>query len=159
MKEIFQNSIMGALLFNEETMGALYYYLFRGAENTYFLKFFDSAHQLNNILHPAFIALGNSLPTFVHVLAFTMITASLIVNNNKGYALVCFVWFGVDVLFEVGQGLDFIIIGFIPEWFSQFLFLENVKNYFLYGQFDYFDLLSIGLGSSVAYLLLIVTKN
>ena len=142
---------------NVLVIGALFYYFFRSAEHTYFLKFLGINPHLKYFLPPVFVALGNSLPTFTHVLAFTLMTASFIASQKKGYAIVCLIWFAIDILFELGQGLDNMMIQIIPDWFSDFLFLENTRNYFLHGRFDYFDLLSIALGSLAAYFILIKT--
>ena len=137
--------------------GTLFYYFFRSAEHTYFLKFFVH-HPDNNFLSPVLVSLGNSLPTFVHVLAFILMTAGLVAASKKEYAFICLVWFVIDVLFELGQGHGDIIVQIIPDWFSDFLFLENARDYFLHGRFDYLDLLSIALGSILAYFLLTKTK-
>jgi hypothetical protein len=51
------------------------------------------------------------------------------------------------------------MIQIIPDWFSNYLFLENTRDYFLQGHFDYLDLLSIALGSLAAYILLIKIKT
>ena len=145
--------------FNVLILGALFYYFFRSAEHTYLLKFFGNTLQQKHILPPLFVTLGNSLPTFVHVIAFTLLTAGFVTNRKERYAIVCLSWFVIDVLFELAQGLDNFMIQFIPDWFSGVLFLENTRNYFLYGRFDYFDLLSIALGSLVAYILLVLTSK
>ena len=140
-------------------LGALFYYFFRSAEHTYFLKFLRINPHLKYFLPPMFVTLGNSLPTFTHVFAFTLMTAGLITNREKGYTIVCLTWFLIDVLFELGQGLDNIIIQFIPDWFSNFLFLENTRSYFLHGQLDYLDIVSIAFGSLAAYIILINTSK
>lgn len=139
-------------------LGALYYFLFRTAEHTYFLKFFENTPQLKHNLPPLLVALENSLPTFIHVFAFTLMTAGLFASGKKGYVIVSFFWFTIDALFELGQAFNNMMIQVVPEWFSDFLLLENIKNYFLHGRFDYLDLFSIVVGSLVAYILLIKTK-
>jgi general stress protein CsbA len=138
--------------------GTLFYYFFRSAEHTYFLKFFVH-HPDNNFLSPVLVSLGNSLPTFVHVLAFILMTAAFTASRKKGYVAVCLAWFVVDALFELGQGFGDIITPAIPGWFSHYPFLENTRNYFLRGSFDYLDLVSIALGSLAAYMLLNITTD
>jgi hypothetical protein len=140
-------------------LGILLYYFFRSAEHTYFLKFLSINHNRHKILLPAFVSFGNSLPTFIHVLAFSLMTAAFVARRRKGYAIVCLFWFAIDVLFELGQSFGDMIIPAIPSWFSNFLFLENTGDYFLHGRFDYLDLLSIALGSLAAYIILIKTKG
>lgn len=140
-------------------LGALFYYLFRSAEHTYFLKFFSINLYLKDFLPPLFILIGNSLPTFMHVFAFTLMTAGIIARQKRGYVVVCLFWFAIDVLFETAQFFGNIVSQIIPDWFSEFLFLENTRNYFLCGHFDWLDLLSITLGSLLAYILLMKTKE
>jgi len=140
------------------TLGAIFYYFFRPAEHTYFLKILGDNPYKQDFLAPLYVKVGNSLPTFIHVFAFALITAGLITRHKKGYIIVCLFWFTVDALFEVGQALNEMIIPIIPNWFSDYLFLENTKNYFLHGHYDWFDMLSIALGSITAYILLIKTR-
>ena len=178
MKEVFQNNVvvLKLPLFHKKQkvegvntrqlivglsvliFGVLFYYFFRSAEHTYFLKYLGSNHYLKGFLPSLFVTVGNSLPTFIHVLAFTLMTASLITSQKRGYAVVCFSWFMIEVLFELGQGLDNIMIQIIPDWFSNIIFLENTKSYFLQGRFDCLDIISITLGSIVAYIILIQTS-
>ena len=114
--------------FNILVLGAIFYYCFRSAEHTYFLKFFGTNSFLKDSLSPFFVLFGNILPTFIHVFAFIMMTASLAANRKRGYLIVTLAWFTVDVLFEIGQGFGNSVIQIIPNWFSDFLFLENTLS-------------------------------
>ena len=136
-------------------LGIFFYLFFRSAEQTYFLRFLGLNPYRVEFLPSTLVLIGNSLPTFIHVLAFSLLTAGLVARRKRSYALVCLTWFVIDVLFELAQAFGEVIIPVIPEWFSNFLFLENTKNYFLHGRFDYFDLLSIALGSVAANIFLI----
>ncbi len=124
-----------------------------------FLKFLAVNPHNTKFLSPIFVTLANSLPTFIHPLAFIVMTAALVAGQKRGYTVVCLAWFTIDVLFELGQGFGDVMIAIIPDWFSSVLFLENAHDYFLHGRFDYLDLLSIALGSAAAYMLLIITSN
>jgi len=42
----------------------------------------------------------------------------------------------------------------VPDWFSGIPFLENSKNYFLSGTFDFNDLTAIAVGTISAYFVL-----
>ena len=145
--------------FNILVLGAIFYYFFRPAEHTYFLKFFGSNPFLKDFPSPFWALLGNCLPTFIHVFAFIMMTSALVANRERGYLTVTLAWFAIDVLFEIGQGFGSSVIQIIPDWFSDYFLLENIRSYFLKGRFDYLDLLSIALGSLAAYILLINTKK
>ena len=138
-------------------LGTLFYFFFRSAEHTYFLRFFGLNPYRIEYLPKILVSIGNSLPTFIHVFAFSLLSAGLIATQKRGYALVCLAWFIIDVLFEIAQVYGKVIIPAIPEWFSNFLFLENTKNYFLHGRFDYLDLFSISFGSLAAYFFLVFT--
>ena len=86
-------------------------------------------------------------------------TAGFFSSQKRGYLFICLAWLTIDVLFELGQGFNNTIILYIPDWFSDVLFLENTKDYLLHGRFDYLDLISIVVGSSVAYFFLMKTKQ
>jgi len=47
----------------------------------------------------------------------------------------------------------------VPDWFSGIPFLENSKNYFSSGTFDYNDLTAIAIGTILAYLVLSITNK
>jgi len=177
MKEVLQSNFVNvkAPLINEKQMekvvntrqlciglcalisGALFYYFFRSPEHTYFLKFIGNGFTRNDVLPPLPTTIFDCLPTIIHVFAFSILTASFITPQKRGYFIVCFSWFVIDILFELGQGFADNIIPSIPGWFSNIIFLENTRSYFLHGRLDYFDLLSIGLGSLVAYIVLMKT--
>ena len=139
-------------------MGFLFYYFFRNAESTYFIQFFRLTQPIKETPH-LLQRFGYSLPTFIHVFAFSLLTAGIMENSKKGYATICLLWFGINVFFELGQKFDRWVIQFIPDWFSDIVLLENTKNYFLNGCFDYLDLLSITLGALLAYIFLITTQK
>lgn len=140
-------------------LGTLFYFFFRSAEHTYFLRFFGLNPYRIEYLPPILVFIGNSLPTFIHVLAFSLLTASLVATQKRGYALVCLAWFIIDILFELAQAFGEAIISVVPEWFSNIVFLQNTRIYFLKGRFDYLDLFSITLGALVAYFFLLKTSN
>jgi hypothetical protein len=140
-------------------LGVSFYYFFRGAEHTYFLKFLGTNQYYKEIGSGLFFRIGNTLPTFIHVFAFSLMTASLVTRQKRGYAAVCLFWFAVNVMFELGQKFDSWVVQFIPDRFSDILILESIKKYFLIGRFDYLDLLSIAIGALAAFILLTKTNK
>jgi len=62
-------------------LGALFYSFLRSAGHTYFLKFLVVNPQSTEFLSPVFVTLGNSLPTFIPVSAFSLLTAGLVARN------------------------------------------------------------------------------
>lgn len=141
------------------SVGAIFYVLARPAGQTYFvgktgldLSFYDSLPVL-------FILLGSSLPTFVHVFSFILLTASFIYGSRKSYFYICLFWLLVDSIFELGQRFGRVVSEAIPSWFAGIPFLENCTSYFLRGSFDPMDIGSILLGTLSAYLVLLITTK
>jgi hypothetical protein len=135
-------------------VGVLVYSIDRQPAHVYFMADWMS---LGDGKGSVFGVIGQHLPTFVHVYTFILLTMALVVpvDRYRKYLLpVCFGWFVLDCLFEIAQ-LDVFaqrIAGWMPEWFAQVPFLENTANYFIAGTFDIWDLVSIGLGTCMAYL-------
>ena len=115
-----------------------------------------SAISLFGELPPIFGAIGHSLPTFAHVFAFAVLSTVILGNSRKMALWICAGWFAVDAAFEVGQHplIWERISSVMPGGESQLTVLNSVKNYFVLGTFDAWDLVSIALGAWFAYLLL-----
>ncbi len=140
-------------------LGSFVYLIDRPPEQTYFVKASHITISLYNTIPNLFGPLGNSLPTYVHVFSFILITAGLMTCRKRGYLIICLGWFLVDVAFELGQKFSGWSAGIIPDWFVGIPFLENTKRYFLNGTFDFQDLAAICLGAITAYLLLLITSK
>jgi hypothetical protein len=103
--------------------------------------------------------IGNSLPAFIHIFSFILMTAGLIFCQKRGYLIICLPWFLVDCAFELGQKYSTWSSSIIPNWFAGIPFLENTKNYFLKGTFDFIDLAAIALGTMIAYFVISATSK
>jgi glycopeptide antibiotics resistance protein len=79
--------------------------------------------------------------------------------QKRGYLIICISWFIVDIAFELGQKYQPLTIEIIPDWFERILFLENTRNYFLRGTFDFTDLAVTAFGTVIAYLVLLATME
>ncbi len=144
-----------ALLF-----GSLIYLIDRSPDQTYFVYGSPVNISLFKTIPSLFNSICNSLPEFIHVFSFILITAGLIFCNKRGYLIICLSWFLVDSAFEGGQKFTDLALKIIPDWFAGIPFLENTENYFLKGTFDFLDLAAIALGAVVAYFVLLTTiKN
>jgi hypothetical protein len=100
-----------------------------------------------------FGALGQSLPAFAHVFAFSLLTIAL-VGGGRGVTIgACTSWFLVDTAFELGQypAIATRLAHFVPTWFETIPILNRTNHFFRYGTFDPLDLLSIALGALAAY--------
>ena len=140
-------------------LGSLVYLVDRPPDHTYFVYNNFVNISLHNTLPSLFGSIGNSLPAFIHVFSFILITASLISCRKKGYLFICLGWFLVNCVFELGQKFSSLTLKIIPSWFSSIPFMENTRNYFLYGTFDYIDLAAITFGAVMAYFVLLITNK
>ena len=140
-------------------IGSLVYLIDRPPDHTYFISSSPINISLSNIIPSVFGSIGNSLPEFIHVFSFILITAGLIFCNKKGYLIICVSWFLIDCAFELGQKFALWSSSLVPDWFAGIPFLENTKNFFLQGTFDFVDLAAIALGTVIAYLVLLITNK
>ena len=140
-------------------VGSLVYIIDRPPDHTYFIYISGLNISLYNIIPNIFGLVGNSLPAFIHVFAFILITAGLLGCRKRGYLIICLSWLLVDCAFELGQKFNMWFLKIIPDWFIGVPFLENSKNYFLFGTFDFFDLAATTIGAVIAYFVLIVTMG
>jgi hypothetical protein len=139
-------------------IGSLVYIVDRPPDQTYFVYRLPFDISLHERLPAIFGPIGSVLPDFLHVFAFSLLTAGILGAAKKGQILICLGWFGIDTLFEIGQ--LFPSLGdYVPEWFAQVPFLENTADYFRYGTFDTRDLVAIGLGTICAYGVLRLTSR
>ena len=128
--------------------GVLVYALDRGGA-VYFLFGWNPAPVFKGSLGP----LGNHLPTFLHTLAFILITAAILRPWPKLLLSICLAWFGIECLFELGQmaPFDSRLAAFVPQQFEGLPVLEIASDYFVRGTFDALDVASIALGATIAY--------
>ncbi|MFH1934581.1 MAG: hypothetical protein ABIN18_23790 [Pseudomonadota bacterium] len=140
-------------------LGSLVYIIDRPPDYTYFVYSNSIKINLHNTLPNIFGLVGNSLPAFIHVFAFILITAGFLGCRKRGAIIICLSWLLVDCAFELGQKFNMWSSKIIPDWFIGIPFLENSKHYFLFGTFDFFDLAAITIGAVIAYFVLIVTMG
>ena len=138
-------------------LGIALYLIDRPPDQTFFVFSSPVNISLYKILPNLFGYIGNSLPAFIHVFSFILITASLTSFRKKGYLIICTLWFSIDFVFELGQAFKETSVGIIPAWFTHFPFLENARKFFLNGTFDWVDIGFICLGAITAYIVLVLT--
>lgn len=141
------------------TIGTLVYLIDRPPEATYFIHFSSIKISLYGILPNVFGVIGNSLPDFLHVFSFILLTAGLLSWQKRGSLIICLGWFSIDLLFELFQKFNTLPLRIIPGWFRGIPFLENTENYFKQGTFDLLDLIAISLGTVTAYFVLLATNK
>jgi hypothetical protein len=131
--------------------GAAVYAFDRQAGDVYLMA---SWMVLGDHAHSIFGALGDYLPTFIHVYVFILLTAVLAASSLRSVLVICVFWLVIDTAFEVAQ-LTVVaqqISAFIPDWFGAIPVLDNTSRYFLSGTFDVLDIISIATGALAAYL-------
>jgi len=138
-------------------LGTLVYLIDRPPDQTYFVHKSFVNISLQNTLPNLFGFIGNSLPSFVHVFSFILITARLFHCKKRVCIIICAFWLLIDILFELGQKFKALSSTMVPDWFSRILFLENSKNHFLSGTFDLNDLTAIAFGTILAYFALSIS--
>jgi len=140
-------------------IGLLVYLVDRPADQTYFVSSIGLNISLHNILPNLFGRFGHSLPAFVHVFAFILVTAGLMSCQRRGCVIICLSWFFIDCAFELGQEFERWSLKIVPDWLPAVPLLENAENYFLLGTFDFLDLAGITVGTVAAYFVLLSTMQ
>ncbi len=100
-----------------------------------------------------FGALGYHLPSFLHPLAFILITAAVLRPWPGALPAICVTWFVVECLFELGQmgPFDVRIAAALSPWFDSVPILRTTADFFTHGTFDPLDVLSVTIGTLLAY--------
>jgi hypothetical protein len=104
-------------------------------------------------------AIWSSLPSYIHVFSFAMITAGLVRFSYITYGLVCCLWIIINILFEIGQYYKHPVMDILPLWFSTIPLLSNSYAYFVHGTYDINDMLAIVLGGCSAYYVMLATAQ
>lgn len=84
-------------------IGSLVYLIDRPPDQTYFVYSCPFNISLFKTFPNLFGLIGNSLPAFVHVFSFILITAGLLSYQKKGCIIICACWFIIDCAFELGK--------------------------------------------------------
>ena len=140
-------------------VGSLIHLINRPPDQTYFVYSSPINITLSNTIPTVFGFIGGSLPEFIHVFSFIVMTAGLIFCNKRGYLIICLSWFLVGSAFELGQKFNTWPSRIIPDWFTGIPFLENTENCFLKGTFSFIDLAAIVFGMVIAYFVLLITNT
>jgi hypothetical protein len=140
-------------------VGVMIYLIDRPPDQTYFVSWVGSTISMYHVLPPLFGAFAQSLPAFVHVFAFALLSTGILACNRKGCMIACLAWLSVDVAFELGQKFGVWSSTLVPRWFEGIPLLENTANYFVLGTFDFMDLAAIVVGSVAAYFTMVCTSG
>lgn len=137
-------------------LGALIYLAERDAARVWLMPTGWSLASLSGLL-PA--GARDSGPSFVHVYAFSVLSALCLRPTRGGIALTCVTWLVIDAMFEACQHT--LITPLITDWSStgvaRFALLDRAASYCTNGRFDTGDLLAAALGCSAAIATLTMT--
>ena len=139
-------------------LAGLLLYLLTRPPDIYFVSFIKGADGPHYWSLPFSPGIGGALPSFLHVFAFSLLLGGLLACRKTGYLIICCAWLFTNVLFEIGQRYPISFSELIPKWFDGMFILQNMRNYFLNGTFDFFDLLAGSVGAAAAYWVLVRTK-
>jgi len=138
-------------------LAGLLLYLVVRPPDAYFLSFAKAPDALSYEIPSFFKAIAGPLPSFLHVLAFSLLLGGLLACRKTGYLIICSAWLFINVLFELGQRHSVSASQLMPEWFGGLFVLGNMRSYFLNGTFDFFDLMASSAGAVAAYCILTMT--
>jgi len=127
--------------------GTMVYLVDRAPGHALFLPHLGSAGA-----NAVFGATGAWLPSFVHPLAFALLTAAVLPAASSWRYGGCVAWGAVNVAFELGQ-LD-ALKGAWVEAVARGVVPPPLARYFIYGSFDVADIVAVVAGALVAAALL-----
>ena len=134
-------------------------YLLTRPSDIYLVSFIKGAENSHYWALPFPTGIGGALPSFLHVFAFSLLLGGLLACRKRGYLIICCAWLFTNLLFELGQRYPISASQVIPKWFDGMFILQNMRDYFLNGTFDFFDLLASSVGAVAAYWVLVRTKE
>jgi len=103
-----------------------------------------------------FGSVGDWLPSFVHPLAFSLISAVLLAPRRRWQWGACAFWFAVNAAFEIGQHPQVRgpLAAALRDGLGEGPAARALENYFLRGLFDAVELAAAALGAAAAALVL-----
>ncbi|NHF59878.1 hypothetical protein FK220_011040 [Flavobacteriaceae bacterium TP-CH-4] len=103
--------------------------------------------------------IGNNLPSFLHVVGLSLLTAAVVAKKKSIYMVICCSWLSINLVFEFLQSdvayarlnhwsVNHEIMNPMVQWF---------KNYSLNAIYDTSDVLALFIGAVLAYIILLKT--
>lgn len=106
--------------------------------------------------------LGSQLPTFARTFAFTLLLVAALPRSEYFTRLGCIGWWAVESAFEIGQSryVKDLFEGLFQDNANGISIVHAVASYIKNGTYDPLDLVSIGLGSVSAYIVIkLITRR
>ena len=96
-----------------------------------------------------FGSIGDYLPSFFHVISFSLMVAGIIADKLRQYLYIIGFWLTINLIFEILQ----------LDAFQSITKLNWLRTYSFNGVFDFKDLIAIFLGGFIAFVFLTVTRR
>jgi len=105
--------------------------------------------------------LTNQLPTFTHLIAFTLFTASLLGGGRRSAVLICLFWLFIETVFETAQHplISGWLVPRIPHWFENIALLDNTRGFLTRSTFDLLDIVAAVIAALLAYVIIRITDT
>lgn len=132
-------------------LGLLMYIGTRPRQQILFLQYLPPMH-ISLPLRP--VGMVQSLPSFLHIYGFILLTAAVIPRRIDYLRIICVFWLVLELLFEIGQQHDIalVIANHLSVWiYDGSWLLKVIPNYFVYGTFDPLDVAFLLLGAMAGY--------
>jgi hypothetical protein len=135
--------------------GALIYLADRRPDSTIAFHSLSDALGISGNHARLFGSWGQNLPSFLHVLAFSLITGGIAQKNRTTQAGICLFWFLVNLIFELGQKYPDTALSLTGS-LDGIPILKKTGSFFIQGTFDPLDILAFAAGALTAYALFLV---
>ena len=123
------------------------------------LPYLPEAWVVHGLLPYPITHLTNQLPTFIHLLAFSLFTAGLLGGGRRSAVLVCLLWLFIETVFETAQHplISGWLASRVPRWFESIPLLDHTRGFLINGTFDPLDLVAATLAALLAYVIIRIT--
>jgi hypothetical protein len=107
------------------------------------------------------IQITNQLPTYTHLLAFSLLTAASLRGGRRIAAKICIFWFLVVLVFEMAQHsvVSSWLLALVPYWFKNIWLLDNTYEFLSSGTYDPLDLAAALVAALLAYRIINITES
>ncbi|QWV93741.1 hypothetical protein KP004_00690 [Geomonas oryzisoli] len=159
-KIYFINSIQFAIGLLTLLLGVIYYVLVRNSGKVYAIQGINWLWLSNlNHIHSIKVAMKFLSPAFLHSCSFSLLTASLLPeDNNRKYIAICIFWAVTGSLFEFGQYFKPHILAEHHDLIGIGWLIKLTFQYFEHGTYDMHDIINTILGCLIAYKIMLLTK-
>lgn len=139
--------------------GLVFYMTARSSDQLYIIGSCVNPVVFSSAFHGPLAIFADSFPAFIHVFAFSLLTAALLPISRRGAFIICGSWCLVNCLFELGQRYKELSSSVVPNFFQDIPLFGLTQSFFKRGTFDLFDIAAFTLGATFAFLFLLQTND